>query len=241
MVLIRRRFLRKPNVTEAYESFASLGQQCESNDLPAYAGLCWIAAARCEGSLLNIPGETGCLLRSARQFLNAQQNDYNLGTTTTVSDNLQAALSCYTHCSSRCPPFNSIPIGIQLEIVEFLKRIERTEYIDSFLMDSIELSENRNDTKIYCMELLGEHFISCGDHVAALETFIEIRKLIENLQENGDRSDVLLKCEINSVLLLLILRPNPQKLSPDLAQLLEKYTWGDRNDKTLKGGIKTSF
>lgn len=60
--------------------------------MPVYAGLCWIAAARCEGSLGNIPGESNCLIRSARQFLNAELKDARLGCTSPSSENLQVLL-----------------------------------------------------------------------------------------------------------------------------------------------------
>lgn len=52
---------------------------------------------------------------------------------------------------------------------------------------------------------------------------------------NGSRSELLLKCEVNCVFLLLILRPSPQKIVPELTKILEKYTWGEKNDPILKG------
>lgn len=88
-IYFRRRFLRKPNVTEACESFTSLAKHCESLELPAYAGLCWIAVARCEGSLLNSTEETACLLNSGRQFMRAETNDFNLGCHSVSGEYLQ--------------------------------------------------------------------------------------------------------------------------------------------------------
>lgn len=76
--------------------------------------------------------------------------------------------------------------------------------------------------------------------MAALDTFSEITHLLENCPKNGSRCNTLLNCEISRVLLLLILRPTPQRLAPDLAKLLEKYTWGDKNDKSLVGKCDTS-
>lgn len=77
--------------------------------------------------------------------------------------------------------------------------------------------------------------MSVGDYMAALDTFSEMAHLLENSPRNGFRCNTLLNCEISRVLLLLILRPTPQRLAPDLAKLLEKYTWGDKNDKSLVG------
>lgn len=65
--------------------------------MPSYAGLCWIAAARCEGSLKNIPGETACLTRAATQFLSAENEYNNLGCHSPSNENLQVTFSiiCY--------------------------------------------------------------------------------------------------------------------------------------------------
>lgn len=69
--------------------------------------------------------------------------------------------------------------------------------------------------------------------MSSLEAFTEISNLISNSPRNGARSDTLLHCEIAQVLLLLILRPAPQKLTAELANLLEKYTWGDSSDRNI--------
>ncbi|KAG5881220.1 hypothetical protein JTB14_035480 [Gonioctena quinquepunctata] len=231
---LKKRFLRKPNITEACESFISLAKHCEILELPVYASLCWIAAARCEGSLLNNIGETSCLVQSARELFKAEQNDRDLGCKNLSGEHLQAGLSCYAHAESRYSESCSIPISLNLEIVEFFKKIGKSEYTRHYLENSIELSKSRCDTRIHCLELLASYFIDCGDYLAALEVFLEISKIAENSTPNGYRAEILLKCEISSVFLLLILRPSPQKLSPCLARILEKYTWGDENDSSLK-------
>ncbi|XP_019062176.1 40-kDa huntingtin-associated protein-like, partial [Fukomys damarensis] len=41
----------------------------------------------------------------------------------------------------------------------------------------------------------------------------------------GAFSDVLIRCEVSRVLLLLLLQPPPAKLLPEHAQTLEKYSW----------------
>lgn len=83
-----RRYFRKPNVTEASRAFTSLGQQCEMNELLPYSGMCWIAAARCEGSLGNTPSEVNCLVRAARQFIKTESKEKSLGYPTS-DENLQ--------------------------------------------------------------------------------------------------------------------------------------------------------
>ncbi|XP_050298046.1 40-kDa huntingtin-associated protein isoform X4 [Anthonomus grandis grandis] len=94
---LKKRFLRKPNETEASESFAALGQQCESQELPQYAALSWLAAARCEGTLGNPVSETAYLLRAARQFFKAEQEDFLTGCTCVSTENLEVYLVTIMH------------------------------------------------------------------------------------------------------------------------------------------------
>lgn len=231
---LKKRFLRKPNEGEASESFAALAKQCESQDLPQYAALSWIAAARCEGSLGNVVNETSYLLQSARHFMGAEEADVNIGCISVPTENLQAGLSCYTHASTRYGEDSLIPVGLDLEIVDFLERIGRTECIETYLNSSVQLSSGSEDTHVHCLDKLASYFTSKGDYVPALHTFQEIAKFVETLTSNGHRCEMLLKCEINSVFLLLILRPCPQNIPAHFAKIVEKYTWGDQNDPSLQ-------
>lgn len=215
-------------MTEACESFTQLGQHCENAEMPSYAGLCWIAAARCEGSLGNIPGETSCLTRSARQFLTAEEQNTSLGCPS-PNENLQAALSCYSHAASRYPDNCPLTINLNLEIADSLQRLERIDCSESYLKAAVEQSRNSLDTRLFCLERLASYHIQSEDYLSALETLTEVSSLLREAPKNGARSDCSLRCEITRILLLLILRPSPQKLAPNLTRLLEKYTWGDKD------------
>lgn len=84
-----RRFLRKPNEAEAAEGFISLGHYCESEELPQYAAMNWLAAARCEGSLGHPVSETSLLVRAGRQFLKAGTDDLDIGCISLGSESLE--------------------------------------------------------------------------------------------------------------------------------------------------------
>lgn len=92
-------------MTEACDAFSSLGLQCEMSELLSYAGLCWIAAARCEGSLGNAPSEVNCLLRAARQFVKAEYRDKTLGCPSPANEHLQVNI-CTNIPSSLYLDFN---------------------------------------------------------------------------------------------------------------------------------------
>ena len=70
---LKKRFLRKPNVSEAGEQFAKLAKKMHSREEPQYEGLCHLAVARCERSLGNPSSESEALLLAARSFLKAEK------------------------------------------------------------------------------------------------------------------------------------------------------------------------
>nr|CAD7405926.1 unnamed protein product [Timema cristinae] len=107
-------------ITESRElhHYSKLAVQCEREELPQYAGLCWIAAARCEGSLGNSPGEAWDLVRGARQFLVAETSSRALGCPSPGGENLQLALQCIMgqHTASELL-LKQIPLSIFGELV----------------------------------------------------------------------------------------------------------------------------
>lgn len=84
--------MRKPNVSEATEEFCDLALQCEHAEQPPYAGLCYIGAARCEGSIGNTIGEAEYLLMSARQFMKAELKLSSLRCINPGKENLEVLL-----------------------------------------------------------------------------------------------------------------------------------------------------
>lgn len=156
---LSRRFLRKPNVTEACESFSQLGQICENAEMPSYAGLCWIAAARCEGSLDNSLAETSCLIRSARQFALAEEKNEKLGCPGPSGENLQASLGCYSHAISRLPENSPLALSLNMEILESLRKLDRKECMESYLKSLVELSRNSLDTQVFCLSCLANYYV----------------------------------------------------------------------------------
>lgn len=231
---LKKRFLRKPNVTDACESFTTLGRHCETVEMPVYAGMCWIAAARCEGSLGNIPGETSCLIRSARNFMSAQIKNKSLGCQSVATENLQAALGCYAHAQSRFQETCAFHTGIDLEIAESLTKLNDNLTTEVYLKDAIDISEYSLFTRIHCLQLLSSNAIERSDYSSALDAVTEIINLLKDVPKTGVRSDILLNCEVTQIFLLLILKPSHQKLAPQFAKTLEKFTWSDMNDPKLK-------
>ncbi|XP_066255311.1 40-kDa huntingtin-associated protein [Euwallacea similis] len=231
---LKKRFLRKPNETEAAKAFADLGHQCQSQDLLHYAALSWIAAARCEGILGNNVNEISFLVRAARQFLKAEEDEVYIDCPSVSTEYLQASFACYGHASSRFAENSALPLSLNLELTDFLQKIGRNEFVRVYLDNAVELSNGRPESRLYCLEKLGEHLVLMGDYVTALQTYQSMAKMLDNRLKSGHQCNVLLNCEINSIFLLLILKPSPQNISSDYARLLEKYTWGNKSDPSLQ-------
>lgn len=47
-------------------------------------------------------------------------------------------------------------------MVDFLKRIDRCEYIQGYLEDALMFSKGRTSTSLHCYKLLAFHFIEIG-------------------------------------------------------------------------------
>lgn len=88
---IYRRFLRKPNVSEATNEFLALAIQCEYSEQPTFAGHSYIGAAKCEASVGNFLGEAEHLVAAARQFMKAEKKLSSLKFCSPDRENLEVS------------------------------------------------------------------------------------------------------------------------------------------------------
>lgn len=68
--------------------------------------------------------------------------------------------------------------------------------------------------------------------------------LIEEAQKipaSGFKEDVLHNSEITRILLLLILQPTPQQITPMLTSVLEKYAWVETVDNNELADLQTTL
>ncbi|KAG8235526.1 hypothetical protein J437_LFUL013488 [Ladona fulva] len=210
---LKKRFLRNPNVKEASEQFGSLAKHLQAEGQPHYSGYCCLAVARCEKKLGNHSGETASLIKAARLFLEAEKRNYSLRCPS-FDEHLQAAVSCYNSaiklhvdCGQNGPA-----AALCLELGDSLMELDRPA----------DASEQ------FAAALLG-----IRDYDGALGVFNEMASLISQHGGGscGAYRDMQRHCEVTRVLLLLVLQPTPLRLSPNLAQVLEKYAWtGEEGD-----------
>uniref|UniRef100_A0A669EDA7 Coagulation factor VIII associated n=2 Tax=Oreochromis TaxID=8139 RepID=A0A669EDA7_ORENI len=208
---LKKRFLRKPNVAEASEQFGQLAKELKQQDCLQYAAFCNLAMARCEQTLFNAPGEALALTDAARLFLSSEKENRALQAPG-FDEHLQAALNCYSFA---------------------IKEMNRP---GEAIVHYQRAAELQTQTPIEALLSMGEMAtckILTRDYDGALSVFTEMQLICQEkgLQLPGSITpvgaflDIVAKCEISRVLLLMLLEPPPQKLLPEHAQTLERYAW----------------
>uniref|UniRef100_A0A672FQM1 Factor VIII intron 22 protein-like n=1 Tax=Salarias fasciatus TaxID=181472 RepID=A0A672FQM1_SALFA len=208
---LKKRFLRKPNVAEASEQFGQLAKELRQQDCLQYAAFCNLAMARCEQTLFNAPGEALALTDAARLFLSSEKENRALQAPG-FDEHLQAALNCYSFA---------------------IKEMNRPGEAIVHYQRAAELQTQTPIEALLSMGEIATCKILTRDYDGALSVFTEMQLMCQErgLQLPGTTTpvgaflDIVAKCEISRVLLLMLLEPPPQKLLPEHAQTLERYAW----------------
>ncbi|XP_041362327.1 40-kDa huntingtin-associated protein-like [Gigantopelta aegis] len=237
---LRKRFLKKPNVSEGSEHFASLAKSLRQQECPQYAGFCCLAQARCEHTLANGPGEAQALTDAARNFMEAELADCSIKCPG-FEEHLTASINCYSH-AIRVHVENkqvAMAASLSLELGYALKSLNKPGEAIGHFQRATEL---QSQSPLDCLEALGvvaQCKIETKDYEGALTVLTEMAYLA---QERGGSSatgkpigaycDILARCEVTRVLLLMLLQPTPQRIRPEHAQTLETYAWETTEDNS---------
>ncbi|KAF6028314.1 F8A1 [Bugula neritina] len=235
---LRKRFLKKPNVAEGRDQFASLAKNLSQQDCPSYAGFCSLAQARCEHGLGNFPSEIQCLVDAGRYFVLAEKQTSDL-LCPSYQENLSAAINCYEHAikvsvDSGEPSLAALNCQeLAAVLLDFKKPGEASIYYqraaELLLQNPIECLQN--------MKKVASCKINEEDYEGALTVLTEMQFMAQERggvtdseKPLGIYTDILIHCEVTRVLLLMILQPTPQRIRPEHAQTLEKYAWHNNSE-----------
>ncbi|CAE1331097.1 F8A [Acanthosepion pharaonis] len=235
---LKKRFLKKPNVAEGSEQFAALAKNLRRQECPQYSGFCCLAQARCEHTLANAAGEGQALTEAARAFLEAEMANRDLKCPS-FEEHLSASINCYSHAIRVHIEHKQPALGAALcmELGDILMSLSKPNEAMGHYQRAAELqSQNSLD----CLDALG-HVASCKiatrDYDGALAVLTEMSYLAQerggtalSSKPVGAYSDILARCEVTRVLLLMLLQPTPQRIRPEHAQTLEKYAWEANED-----------
>lgn len=227
---LKKRFLRKPNTTEPSDQFASLAAQCERSDLPQYAALSWLAVAKCEASLAHKNEEAVALQKAGRLFLEAERKNV-IG----CNEHIQSGIFCLNQVEELWGDDNPMTGALCFETGSALETISPHHAV-TFFEKSASLLSHSPALHLHALGKLASAKITVGDYHGAMSLFTDMVSTVYKITASpfGVYKDILVRCEISRVLLILLLQPTPQKISPDLAKFVEKYTWiGEPDPKTV--------
>uniref|UniRef100_A0A3B3Y7Q7 Factor VIII intron 22 protein n=1 Tax=Poecilia mexicana TaxID=48701 RepID=A0A3B3Y7Q7_9TELE len=212
----------------------SLAKELKQQDCLQYAAFCNLAMARCEQTLFNAPGEALALTDAARLFLSSEKEIRALQAQG-FDEHLQAALNCYSFAIKVYIEMNQpvMAASLCLELGNALKEMNRPGEAIVHFQRAAELQTQTPIEALLSMGEMATCKILTRDYDGALSVFTEMQLMCQErgLHLPGTTSpigaflDIVAKCEISRVLLLMLLEPPPQKLLPEHAQTLERYAW----------------
>ncbi|XP_059680539.1 40-kDa huntingtin-associated protein-like [Gavia stellata] len=236
---LRRRFLRKPNVAEAAEQFAALARELRAQESLPYAAWCQLAVARCAQSLFHGPAEAAALAEAARLFLRQERDlRQRLGLRGGFGEHVAAAQSCGAFAArlhlERGQP--ALAAGLCLELAAALRDTGRPARAAAHLQRAAELlaAARLPLEALRCLAERASCLLLGRDYAGALAALTRAQALagagLGGVGGGGGAPagaflDVLARCEVSRVLLLLLLQPPPAKLLPEHARTLEQYCW----------------
>ncbi|XP_048371000.1 40-kDa huntingtin-associated protein-like [Sphaerodactylus townsendi] len=245
---LRRRFLRKPNVSEAAEQFSALARELRAQESLPYAAWCQLAVARCAQSLGHAAGEAAALGEAARLWLR-QERELRLrqGPGLGLAEHLPAAQSCVAFGARLRLELGqpALAAGLWLELGDELRAASEPGQAVPALLRAADLlaAAHLPLEAVRCLRDVASCLLLCRDHDGALAALTQAQVLAQGGSAPpgatsasssssspaslppGAFLDELLQCEVTRVLLLLLLQPPPSKLLPEHAQTLEKYSW----------------
>ncbi|NXP75586.1 F8I2 protein, partial [Ramphastos sulfuratus] len=232
---LRRRFLRKPNVAEAAEQFAALARELRAQESLPYAAWCQLAVARCAQSLFHGPAEAAALAEAARLFLRQERDlRQRLGLRGGFGEHVAAAQSCGAFAArlhlERGQP--ALAAGLCLELAAALRDTGQPARAAAPLQRAAELltAARLPLEALRCLAERASCLLLGRDYAGALAALTRAQALAgaglgAGGVPGGACLDVLARCEVSRVLLLLLLQPPPAKLLPEHARTLEQYCW----------------
>uniref|UniRef100_A0A8C7JGP3 Coagulation factor VIII associated n=1 Tax=Oncorhynchus kisutch TaxID=8019 RepID=A0A8C7JGP3_ONCKI len=211
---LKKRFLRKPNVAEASEQFGQLAKELKQQDCLQYAAFCDLAMARCEQTLFNAPGEALALTDAARLFLLSEKENRALQAPG-FDEHLQAALNCYSFAIKVYIEMNQpvMAASLSLELGNALKEMNRPGEAIVHYQRAAELQTQQPIESLLSMGEMATCKILTRDYDGALSVLTEMQLMCQErgLQLPGTSTpvgaflDIVAKCEISRVLLLMLL------------------------------------
>jgi len=245
---LKRRFLRRPNLSEASDQFLRLAKRLEAQDEPQYQAACQLAVAKCQRSIGNQQGQVEAYTAAARAAFKAEVNVENINCNS-IHQHLTDAINNYCNAIRILEEMDRTAqaSGLCLELADRLRQLGKTSEAIRFYQRAANLRSVFVGLEyVMSREKVASCLIDIGDLHNALMTLTEIANITQELTSAGGGSaaaaaggaavvcatvgvsvyaDIMARCEILRVLLVLLIEPSPQAMSSTYTSVIEKYAW----------------
>ncbi|CAN8002764.1 unnamed protein product [Ixodes hexagonus] len=228
---LKKRFLRKPNLAEVSDQYSALGKQLQHQGCPHYAGMCSLAAAKCEQSTGNAAAEAQALAQGARQFFAAEAGSHAL-LCPSLDEHLAAAIHCYSRAVDLYVelPEPALAAALCVEAGQGLRSVGRSALAISFLQRAAQLQSRCALGYVDALQELASCQVETGDYSGALLSLTEVHTIAQeksmfNGRPMGIFASMLASSEVSRLLLLLLLQPSTQRMPAEHARLLDRYLY----------------
>lgn len=213
-VKLKKRFLRKPNVSDAIEEYTALSKQLESEECYSLAGYCLQQVAKCYHSVGNTVSESAALQNAAKQYLNSEISTTIEAGILNFNENLISAISLYEeairlHCDQN---ERLIAAKLCLELADILaqkfdKHFESIPYYErAFGLFSTPNESTNSLSAIFVLFKLAAIKVFTCDYSGALSTYTDICNSILNkclqsapMSTSSNKEDYLLTSQQNQM------------------------------------------
>lgn len=194
-----------------------LAPQFYNSDLPEYAGLCWMAAAKCEQDLDNPISAVDFLIRAGNAFVRADERASELFPGSNFHEHITGAVRCYNDALALLPDDSAMSAGIIRKLKKICPNTEKSSNFHS------------PTHRIHDLEISARLHIQEKRFLAALEHLTEIFDILQEEKTESSYPHLVAQVEVLLLLLLLLLKLPPGRQSPIHMKILTKYSPDNRN------------
>ncbi|KOB64878.1 Factor VIII intron 22 protein [Operophtera brumata] len=148
---LKRRFMRKPNMSECAKEFIALAVRCEYSEQPTFAGHAYVGAAKCEATAGNSLEEADHYVTAAKQFMKAEKKLHSMKFFSPNRENLEAAIGCYLTAFHKYPEQTLICGSILMRLSSDLVALGHKEEALAYYAQAIH-HVKENNMKQICLK-----------------------------------------------------------------------------------------
>lgn len=220
---LKKRFMKKPNVKEASEDYGKLANALKNEENPQCAAMCFQAMAKCDHLMGDSSGEAEAWANAGRQFFTVEEMLFSAHHAS-YEESLEAGIHCFLmaiHTHERTGE-SVLAAMFCLELAQRLMYFENFHEAARFFQRAVDHQNHKPECQLQTLEQLAICKIRLRQYDGALGVYTKICN--ETKGKSGPYEIMREKCEISTLLLLLMLKIPERSLRAEHLQLLGKYS-----------------